>query len=65
MIPLGDITPDKPYKGRPKPKVVQPEEVQAWRKRHRANWAATAKQFGLSISTVKRYCTTFYTEDLA
>jgi hypothetical protein len=53
-------TPEKHYRGRPRPYVPQPEDVQAWKKKHRANWTMTAKHFGLSIATVKTYCTTFY-----
>lgn len=62
MISSMDALPEiyKPFKGKLGPKVIQPEDVQVWRKKHRANWAVTAKHFGLPISTVKQYCTTFY-----
>jgi putative DNA-invertase from lambdoid prophage Rac len=36
--------------------VVDPAEVVAWRKAHGASIAATAQQFGISDSSVKRYC---------
>jgi putative DNA-invertase from lambdoid prophage Rac len=41
-------------------RIVQPEEVVRWKKEHRASLSVTAKQFELSISTVKRYCNTAY-----
>ena len=33
-----------------------PEEVASWRKANSASISATAAQFNLSTSTVKRYC---------
>lgn len=39
-----------------RPVAHDPAEVVAWRKANRASIAATAAQFKLSVSTVKRYC---------
>jgi len=44
----------KPSLGRPK--AADGAEIAAWRKEHGASIQATAKQFKLSIATVKRYC---------
>jgi putative DNA-invertase from lambdoid prophage Rac len=40
-------------------RVIQPAEVVAWRAKERANIGKTASQWGLSVSTVKRYCQSF------
>ena len=37
-------------------KSHDPVEVSAWRRDNRASISATAKQFGISLPTVKRYC---------
>lgn len=37
-------------------KSHDPVEVSAWRRDNRASISATAKQFGTSLPTVKRYC---------
>ncbi|CAN5330464.1 hypothetical protein BH09PSE5_BH09PSE5_06810 [soil metagenome] len=37
-------------------RVIDPEAVATWRKAHSASISKTAEQFGLSQSTVKRYC---------
>jgi putative DNA-invertase from lambdoid prophage Rac len=42
-----------------RPKAADAEMVAAWRLQKGASIAATARQFGLSIRTVKRYCAEF------
>jgi putative DNA-invertase from lambdoid prophage Rac len=44
--PMGRVAGDR---------TVSPAEVVAWRKQHQASIAATARQWGLSEATVKRY----------
>lgn len=39
-----------------RPKAGDRDEVSAWRKENGASIAATARRFGLSLATVKRYC---------
>ena len=41
-----------------RPAKGEASAVQAWRIENKASIAATAKQFNLSDSTVKRYCVT-------
>jgi putative DNA-invertase from lambdoid prophage Rac len=39
-----------------RPKAVEPSVVVAWRKEHDASISATAAEFGISRTSVKRYC---------
>lgn len=39
-----------------RPQAADAVNVRVWRQENRASIAATAKQFGLSAATVKRYC---------
>jgi putative DNA-invertase from lambdoid prophage Rac len=39
-----------------RPAKADAHQVARWRKEHAASQSVTAKQFGLSIATVKRYC---------
>lgn len=39
-----------------RPKAADPAEVVAWRRKERASVARTARHFGISVATVKRYC---------
>jgi putative DNA-invertase from lambdoid prophage Rac len=41
-----------------RPKAQDPKDVAAWRREHRASISETAKQFQISVATVKRYCAT-------
>ncbi|KGM41698.1 resolvase [Aquabacterium sp. NJ1] len=50
----------KTHKGKAsmgRPQAADPKEVKAWKASSGASIAKTAEQFGLSTSTVKRYCT--------
>jgi putative DNA-invertase from lambdoid prophage Rac len=44
----------KPSLGRSK--LLNPADVASWRRDHAASIAETAKEFGVSVPTVKRYC---------
>lgn len=49
----------KTHKGKAsmgRPQAADPKEVKAWKAASGASIARTAEQFGLSTSTVKRYC---------
>ena len=39
-----------------RPKAHNPKDVAAWRRENRASISQTAKQFEISVPTVKRYC---------
>lgn len=39
-----------------RPKAHNPKDVAAWRRENRASISQTAKQFAISLPTVKRYC---------
>jgi putative DNA-invertase from lambdoid prophage Rac len=45
----GKLSMGRPFEGKP-------EEVRSWRLANKASLSQTAKQFDLSLSTIKRYC---------